>query len=51
MDISFDLMFGTLTLVVAGVALLIAPRERRLEFLMHITIVTALTVFVVKTNQ
>lgn len=51
MDISFDLMFGTLTLAVAGAALLIAPRERRLEFLMHISIVTALTIFVVKTNQ
>ena len=51
MDISFDLVFGTLTLVVAGAALLIAPRERRLEFLMHISIVSALTIFVVKTNQ
>ncbi|MDM0065684.1 MULTISPECIES: hypothetical protein [Variovorax] len=50
MDISFDLMFGALTLVVAGAALLIAPRERRLEFLMHIAMVTALTIFVVKMN-
>jgi len=49
-DISFDLMFGTLTLAVAGAALFIAPRERRLEFLLHITLVTALTIYVVKTN-
>jgi hypothetical protein len=49
-DISFDLVFGSLTLLVAGAALLIAPRERRLEFLMHITMVTTLTVFVVKMN-
>lgn len=48
MDISFDLVFGALTLIVAGAALAIAPRERRLEFLMHITIVTMLTIFVVK---
>lgn len=48
MDISFDLMFGSLTLLVAGAALAIAPRERRLEFLLHITIVSALTIFVVK---
>ena len=50
MDISFDLMFGSLTLVVTGAALLIAPRERRLEFLLHITIVSTLTIFVVKMN-
>ena len=48
MDISFDLVFGSLTLLVAGGALAIAPPERRLEFLMHITSVTILTIFVVK---
>ena len=50
MDISFDLIFGSLTLLVASAALFIAPRERRLEFLLHITIVTTLTNFVVKMN-
>jgi hypothetical protein len=47
-DISFDLMYGTLTLLVTGAALAIAPRERRMEFLLHITIVTTLTIATVK---
>ncbi|MDM0104826.1 hypothetical protein QTH97_07770 [Variovorax sp. J22R24] len=41
-------MFGSLTLVVTGVTLALAPREKRIEFLLHITLVTVLTVFVVE---
>ena len=47
-DIPFFTVFGSLTLVVAGTALAMAPPEKRLEFLLHITIVSALTVLVVK---
>ena len=50
MDISFDLMFGTLTLIVTGTALAFAPRERRMEFLLHVTIVTTLTIVTVRMN-
>ena len=48
MDIPFYAVFGSLTLVVAGAALALAPPEKRLEFLLDIAIVSALTVFVVK---
>ncbi|MDM0077868.1 hypothetical protein QTH90_25895 [Variovorax sp. J2P1-59] len=48
MEISFQWMFGSLTLVMAGITLAMAPPEKRIEYLLHITLVTLLTVFVVK---
>ncbi|MGJ7506489.1 hypothetical protein [Variovorax sp. GT1P44] len=48
MDISFDLVFGFMTLLVTGVTLALAPPEKRIEFLLHITLVTVLTVFVME---
>lgn len=47
-NVSFDLMFGSLTLLIAGGVLAIAPRGRRVEFLLHIAIVTGLTLYIVK---
>jgi hypothetical protein len=41
-------MFGSLTVVMGGLALALSPRERRIEYLLHITLVTMLTVSVVK---
>ncbi|WP_286617889.1 hypothetical protein [Variovorax sp. J22R115] len=48
MEISFQLMFSSLTLVVAGVTLALSPPEKRIEFLLHIILVTLLTVVVVE---
>jgi hypothetical protein len=45
---SFNLIFGSLTLVVTGVTLALVPPEKRIEFLLHITLVTLLTVVVVE---
>jgi len=47
MDISPLIVLGALTLFVTGAALAIAPPEKRRGFLLHITIVTALTAYVV----
>ncbi|VWX63545.1 hypothetical protein VARIO8X_90414 [Burkholderiales bacterium 8X] len=47
MNLEHLLTFGTLTLVMGGTALYIAPAEKRPGFLLHIVLVTLLTLMAV----
>ena len=51
MDMDQLLAYGTLTLVMGGVALWFAPPEKRSGFLLHITLVTILTLIVITMDR